>query len=562
MAVVLLNGTLNRVTVVELGVPAWLVSLMVSLPLVFAPLRALIGFRSDYHRSALGWRRVPYIWFGTLLQFGGLAIMPFALLLLSGQHQAPVWIGPTGAALAFLLVGAGLHVTQTAGLALATDLAPAEVRPRAVALLYVMLLLGMVGASIIFGQLLADFSYTRLVQVIQGAALVTMILNIVALWKQEARNPGRRARDQERPSFRESWHDYLSHGRSGRLLVAVALGTAGFSMQDILLEPYGGQVLHLSVGQTTSLTALLAGGTLIAFWLASRSLSRGADPYRISGMGALVGIVAFASVLFSAPLDSVTLFRIGTGPDRLRRRPVRRGDPDRRHGPEPTRREWSRPRRLGCRPGHRGRARHRLRRRPARPGCDPRRARCPWRCPHRPSGRLRRRLQYRNSVTLCDYGRHWATRRHLRGGPAATVIQLWLGRISRLALCPREEKPCPLPLSPVPLMLALLPSGPSGCSLLVSLSISERRISGKDTRWSRSAPSTSRSSDGRPCLNPRPSSCPMAKAPARRRVRRSRRPSMAHRPSRGRVHPWRRTAIQCSPASAPVPARSVMTCRT
>lgn len=312
MAVVLLNGTLNRVTVVELGVPTWLVSLMVSLPLVFAPLRALIGFRSDYHRSALGWRRVPYIWFGTLLQFGGLALMPFALLLLSGNHAAPGWIGPAGAALAFLLLGAGLHVTQTAGLALATDLAPPEARPRAVALLYVMLLLGMVGSSIVFGQLLESFSYTRLVQVIQGAALVTLCLNVVALWKQEARNPALTAKHRVRPSFSASWADFLANGRSGRLLVAVALGTAGFSMQDILLEPYGGQVLHLSVGQTTSLTALLAGGTLIAFALASRILARGADPYRVSGFGALVGVCALAAVLLSSPLDSVALFRVGT----------------------------------------------------------------------------------------------------------------------------------------------------------------------------------------------------------------------------------------------------------
>ena len=57
MAVVLLNGTLNRVMVLELDVPVSLVSLMVSLPLLFAPLRALIGFRSDHHRSLLGWRR-------------------------------------------------------------------------------------------------------------------------------------------------------------------------------------------------------------------------------------------------------------------------------------------------------------------------------------------------------------------------------------------------------------------------------------------------------------------------------------------------------------------------
>src|SRR5664279_1911761 len=59
MAAVLLIGTLNRVMIVELGVPAWIVASMLALPLLFAPLRTLIGFRSDQHRSVLGWRRVP-----------------------------------------------------------------------------------------------------------------------------------------------------------------------------------------------------------------------------------------------------------------------------------------------------------------------------------------------------------------------------------------------------------------------------------------------------------------------------------------------------------------------
>jgi hypothetical protein len=57
--------------------------------LVFAPFRALIGFKSDTHRSVLGWRRVPYIWFGTMMQFGGFAILPFALLVLTGERMAP-----------------------------------------------------------------------------------------------------------------------------------------------------------------------------------------------------------------------------------------------------------------------------------------------------------------------------------------------------------------------------------------------------------------------------------------------------------------------------------------
>ena len=91
--------------------------------------------------------------------------------------------------LAFLLVGSGLHITQTAGLALAIDLASEASRPRVVAFLYVMLLLGMVLSALAFGTALADFSQLRLIQVIQSAAVVTLVLNVVALWKQEVRRP-------------------------------------------------------------------------------------------------------------------------------------------------------------------------------------------------------------------------------------------------------------------------------------------------------------------------------------------------------------------------------------
>jgi len=311
MAMVLLTGTLNRVMIVEMSVPAWIVAVMVSLPVLFAPFRVLIGYRSDNHRSVLGWRRVPYIWFGSLMQFMGLAFMPFALMLLTRVDGHSLVAGQLGAALAFLLVGAGVHTTQTAGLALANDLAPEDSRPRVVALLYVMLLVGMVVSALMFGWLLADFSNERLIRVIQGAALLTMILNSVALWKQEPRNRALTDPNRERPSFKESWRVFSEGGHYSRLLVAVGLGTAGFTMQDVLLEPYGGEVLGLSVSATTLLTALLAGGTLVGFTLAARWLSRGLDPCRMAAVGLLVGLVAFPCVIFSAPLESALLFRIG-----------------------------------------------------------------------------------------------------------------------------------------------------------------------------------------------------------------------------------------------------------
>jgi BCD family chlorophyll transporter-like MFS transporter len=311
MAMVLLIGTLNRVLIVELAVPAWLVSLMVGLPLVFAPFRAFIGFRSDNHRSALGWRRVPYLWMGTLLQFGGLAIMPFALLILSGDTHGPVWIGQFASAFSFLLVGAGLQTAQTAGLALATDLAPEETRPSVVALMYVMLLVGMVASGLAFGRLLANFSELRLIQVVQGAAMVTMALNLAALWKQEARNSAPAAVHATTARFIDSWREFTGHSRAIRFLVTVGLGTAAFNMQDIVLEPYGGEILHLPVGATTALTAMLAGGMLAAFSLAARFLGHGADPYRIAAYGVVIGLFAFAAVILAAPMASPLLFRLG-----------------------------------------------------------------------------------------------------------------------------------------------------------------------------------------------------------------------------------------------------------
>lgn len=311
LATALLVGTLNRVMIVELGVPAWWVALSVALPLVSAPLRALIGFRSDTHRSALGLRRLPYLWIGSLLLFGGLAIMPFGLLALSDPQPGMLWISRIGAALAFLLVGMGMQVTQTAGLALATDLATPETRPRVVALMYTTLLLGLVGSGILFGWLLADFTPLRLVQVVQGSALAVVVLNLNALWKQEALNRERARQPRSDSVFRDQWRGYVNRPGVKRFLWTVGLGTCAFNMQDIILEPYGGEVLHLGVGATSLLTALTACGALLAFAGAARLLSRGADPTRVAALGALAGLPAFALVIFSAPLDAPNLFRAG-----------------------------------------------------------------------------------------------------------------------------------------------------------------------------------------------------------------------------------------------------------
>ena len=314
MAMVMLVGTLNRVMIVELKVSATLVSFMVALPLLIAPLRALIGFRSDNHRSQLGWRRVPYIWMGSLLQFGGFSIMPFALLVLAGAgqaSQAPAWVGQLGAAGAFLLVGLGMHTVQTAGLALATDLAPPERQPQVVGLMYVMQLIGMIGSALALGYLLHDYSPGQLIRVVQAVAVTTLVLNVMALWKQEPRSRLRKPGTPIEHTFAQAWQLFCQGPNTVRRLLAVGLGTMAFTMEDVLLEPYGGEILHMSVSSTTLLSATLALGGLLGFAWASRVLGRGGDAYRMSGWGAWIGLPAFAAVLASAPLASPAVFVLG-----------------------------------------------------------------------------------------------------------------------------------------------------------------------------------------------------------------------------------------------------------
>ncbi|MEM6708463.1 MAG: MFS transporter, partial [Pseudomonadota bacterium] len=299
-----------------LGVPASLVGLMVAVPVLAAPFRVLIGHRSDVHQSALGWRRTPFIWKGSLYQFGGFAIMPFALLVLAGKGESgslPVWIGQLAAGLSFLLVGIGIHVVQTTGLALATDLTPERSHPRVVGMMYVTLLIGMLVSGLLFGTALVNFTPGRLVQVVQAAAVLTLIINTIAIWKQEPRRRGGGAVASTEPGLKESWRA-LKQSTAPQvwylLLGLVGLGTLAFAMADILLEPFGGQVLALDVSSTTRLTAAYAAGGLVGYLVSTTLVGRGLNAILLAGAGLLLGVFGFAAVI-SAVWLSAGLFLLG-----------------------------------------------------------------------------------------------------------------------------------------------------------------------------------------------------------------------------------------------------------
>ncbi len=172
----------------------------------------------------------------------------------------------------------------------------------------------MVISALVFGALLEAYTPGRLIQVIQGAAVTTAVLNLAAMWKQEARdrNRAQQMKAAQPLAFRVALGQLMQTHGMMRLLCVIALGTFGFGMADVLLEPYGGQALGLSVGQTTKLTALLATGTLLGFGIASRVLGQGGAPARMALIGAAIGVPGFAAIIASSMGPGVPMFLAGT----------------------------------------------------------------------------------------------------------------------------------------------------------------------------------------------------------------------------------------------------------
>lgn len=312
-SVVVFNGALNRVLIAEEGIPAGIVGWLLSLGLFVAPVRALMGFRSDKEKKTFGYRRLPYAWYGTMLVFCGLSAAPFSLLLLSKASQlnsdVPFPVAVFFCTLIFLLYAVGTHVGQTGYLALVTDLTPKHERSRAMALLWIALITGQIISSFVIGFFLQDFHPMKLIQVMQSASVIFLVLAVAAIWKQD--RPVELEDDAEDFSSR-IWTVLGTHKM--RLFFAILFfGTLGLTAQDVLLEPYGGQVLGMSVAETTRLTAMWGIGMLIAMLIAWQVIPRLDSPIPVAFAACLVGLTGFGLITMASANHSVAMFIGGTG---------------------------------------------------------------------------------------------------------------------------------------------------------------------------------------------------------------------------------------------------------
>jgi BCD family chlorophyll transporter-like MFS transporter len=268
--VVLTTSTLNRVMVVELGLPALLPGLLVGLHYVLQVLRPRMGYGSD-----VGGRRTPWI-------VGGMAT-----LALGGftAAAAVVWMGSdrfAGIALAlfaFTLIGVGISAAGTSLLVLLAKRVDDARRAPAATVVWVMMIAGFAVTAGVAGQLLDPYSPARLLAVCGGVSAAAFVVSTLALLGVEGRGGGERAaaEAEERPAFLAALAQVWAEPAARRFTIFVFVSMLAFSAQDLILEPFAGLVFGYTPGESTKLSGVQHGGVLlgmIAVALAGGPLGR------------------------------------------------------------------------------------------------------------------------------------------------------------------------------------------------------------------------------------------------------------------------------------------------
>jgi BCD family chlorophyll transporter-like MFS transporter len=312
---VLMLGTLNRILRIEMGLDLALVGLLLGGAHYLAALVSIpIGHRSDTH-PYLGYHRLPYITAGTVLAVISVVSAPFVAIYVA-QDPTPLRLGL--AFLFFFAEGLGVNVGATAYLALVTDRTAELERGRVVSIIWTMMMFGILAAALGGAGYLETYSFERLVSLFGLAAGLAALLSIIALWGLERRRAAPASGGT--PPLRAALH-VLRRSRQTRIFFTfVLMGLFFHFLQDVILEPFGGEVLGLGVQQTTLFNAYSMVGVIAGLLLGGGVAIPRLGKKRVAAIGNMISVLAFAMLVFVAlrrdpgPVAlAIGLMGLGTG---------------------------------------------------------------------------------------------------------------------------------------------------------------------------------------------------------------------------------------------------------
>lgn len=314
----LIGGTLNRIMIAELGLPATLVAFFFAIPLLISPARVWFGYRSDGY-PIFGKRREPYIIFGAIVI--GLGIVAASNI---AAHPAKVSVMLIlSGFLSFMLYGLGRNLAHNTYQALISDRYQGTYRTRAITFYEVATLLGSVIGAGLIGKSLEVYDPAKLISVATSVAVAIFLLASFAAIGQEPRNQVVEVASEQarKTSFQKVLREVVFADPQVRILFTLIIFTfIGTLAQDALLEPYGALVLGMSVGATTRLTMYWGLGVLASMLMSGLFLIKWLGFMKLMRIGIIASIFVFIGLIVTGMMGNVNIFKslvfvmgLGTG---------------------------------------------------------------------------------------------------------------------------------------------------------------------------------------------------------------------------------------------------------
>jgi BCD family chlorophyll transporter-like MFS transporter len=305
MTLVPIQSTLNRVMIKELAIAATLVALFASLPYLFSPIQVAIGSFSDRH-PLWGLRRTPYILLGLLMCVAGVGLSPYAAFALTSSREA----GLALSVLAFGAWGMGFNFATVSYFSLASELSGEKGRSRTMAVMFFVMIVGIIFTAIGLSRLLEPYSPETLARAFGTVALAALALGLLGVAGLESRARPAPAPRDENPAWSDIFRALTGNPQARLFFVYLILMLSALLGQDILLEPFAAQAFGMSVQQTTRITSIWGTCTLICLIVAG-ALEGRTGKRTLAKVGGWGAAAAFAAMVISGVVGSSGLFYLG-----------------------------------------------------------------------------------------------------------------------------------------------------------------------------------------------------------------------------------------------------------
>jgi BCD family chlorophyll transporter-like MFS transporter len=250
MSEILTAGIWNRVMVVELGMPATPVSLLLALQYVLLPLSLWAGHRSDT-LPLWGLYRTNYIRIGRSLMVVAFPLLGYSVSTFEAGNAPLGWLLAT---IAFLLFGCGKLASGSVFLALVRDSAPPTRQGMAIGLIQTALFALYPLAAIFMGRAMEQYTPEAFWRLLLITAVVGGFFWWFAPWGVEQRGE-RPLSSAEKSSLRADFGRIWADPTTRAFFLFLSTATAFAWMHSNILEPFGGEVFSLPAGVTTRFNA-------------------------------------------------------------------------------------------------------------------------------------------------------------------------------------------------------------------------------------------------------------------------------------------------------------------